>query len=215
MAIDRKRLQHTLHTIRQVKTWQLLIILIFMVLVTASLYRLNNLNMVDYKKAVKGADERGDKVATKQRLLDLQHYVTSHMNTSLNGGIYLEASYDRDRAAAIEAAGNSTTNPASEVYKQASIDCRSRFQGGVESYRNDYVTCVQARVAALGSSSDIESAKLPPVEAYHYNFASPLWSADLAGFCTAVCALIVLVIFSRWIVLVILRLLLRHRFKTV
>lgn len=214
MAIDRKKLQSRLNTLRHIKTWQLFIILIFMVLISASLLRLNNLNMVDMRKAVTHADDGGNKEEIKQSLLDLQKYVSSHMNTNLAGGIYLEASYQRDRAIAIERASDQE-NPASEVYKQASIDCRSRFQGGVESYRNDYVACVQERVAALGSADEIASANLPQVENYHYNFVSPLWSPDLAGFSVAVCALIVLVIFSRWIVLLILRLLLSHRFKSV
>ena len=214
MNTDKKALHHRLTQLRHIKTWQLLIILIFSMLISASLLRLNNLNMVEYRNAVAAADEKGDKAVTKQKLLELQNYVTNHMNTSLGQGIYLEASFERDRAAAIEAASN-TTNPASEVYKQASVECRSRFQGGAESYRNDYVKCVQERVASLGSAEEIASASLPMAENYHYNFLSPQFSFDFAGLSVAFCVLIVLVIFSRWIVLIVLRLLLKHRFKSV
>lgn len=214
MNIDRKKLHHRLQQLRHIKTWQLLIILAFSVIISLALLRLNNLNMVDYRQAVLAADTTGDKARIKQSLLDLQRYVTQHMNTGLGQGIYLKSSFERDRAAALAAAADTPSNPASEVYKQASIDCRSRFRGGVESYRNDYVTCVQERVAALGSAADIASVKLPRTESYHYNFASPRFSFDLAGLSVALSGMIAAVIVSRWLMLLALRLLIHHRYRS-
>jgi hypothetical protein len=161
------------------------------------------------------ADKLADKEATKQGLIELQRYVSAHMNTSLGNGFYLEHQYNRDKEAALTAA-TSTTNPNSAVYQQASIECRNRFQGGVASFRNDYVACVAERVRALSPSTDPSvGLKLPKAESYYYNFASPLWSPDLAGIMVLFCLIVTSVILLRAIAAVVLRVVLKHRFKTI
>jgi hypothetical protein len=167
------------------------------------------------RAAVIEADRLADKEAVKQRMVELQRYVSAHMNTSLGKGFYLENQYNRDKEAALTAATNDT-NPNASVYQQASIECRARFQGGVASFRNDYVTCVAERVKALSPSSDPATGlKLPKAESYHYNFASPFWSPDLAGFSVLFCVIITSVIVLRAIAAGIIRLVLKHRFKSI
>ena len=57
--------------------------------------RLNNIGMVERRSAVMSADNEGNDDMTRDRLYDLQRYVTSHMNTDMGKGVYLEASYKR------------------------------------------------------------------------------------------------------------------------
>lgn len=149
-------------------------------IVSATFLRLNNLGMVERRSAVIKADESGDKTAIKNSLVELQHFMSSHMNTEMNGGVYLSKSYERDRAAVLESA-STASNPQSAVYQQASIECRAKWQGGVESFRNDYVQCVIDRVSSLSSAS-APVVKLPRVDNYRYDFSSPLISLDAAGF---------------------------------
>ncbi len=214
-SFDRKSLSRIYARIRHVKTWQLCVILIIGLIISASLLRLNNITMEHYRNAVYGADKSGNKEAIKNSLVDLQRYVARHMNTSLLNGVYLQEEYNRaldtwDKSA------QSSTNPNAAVYQQASIECRARWHGGVASFRNDYVGCVAERVRALGVADDPGAITARPnPEDYHYNYVSPLWSPDIAGFTVLFCGLIASVIMLRIIAAIILRFILRHRFKTV
>ena len=211
----REKLRQRLKTLRRVKTWQLAVVLLFGAIVAVTLLRLNSLNMMDYRHAVVVADEQGDKAAIRSSLADLQRYVSSHMNTGLAGGFYLSKSYDRDSEAAISAASN-VSNPNSVEYQTASIECRAKWQGGRDSFRNDYVRCVIDRVAALtGQAEPASEASLPNPESYKINYASPLWSADPAGFAVLFCAIVVMIIIFRAIVVIVLKILLKRRFSSV
>lgn len=213
--MNREKLHKTLTTISRIKTWQLIVLLLIGLVLTVAFLRLNNLEMDKRRTAVMEADRLADKEATKQRLVELQRYVSAHMNTSLGKGFYLEHEYNRDKDTALNAA-TSSTNPNAAVYQQASIECRNRFQGGVASFRNDYVTCVAERVKALSPSTDPTTGlNLPKAENYHYNFASPIWSPDLAGLSLLFCVIITSVILLRWFTSLMLRLVLKHRFKSI
>jgi hypothetical protein len=207
--------RRALSAVHRLKNWQLIIILLLGVLLSASLLRLNNLGMVERRSAVIAADESGDPQRLQASVVELQNYISHHMNTSLDNGFYLTKSYERDRDVALQNAG-SATNPNSAVYQQASVECRSRVPGGRESFRNDYVTCVIERVASLSPQTNAEqSLNLPKPEAYKINFASPVWSPDLAGLSVAFCILVTLVIFGRLVLLLILRLLLRQHYRSI
>lgn len=212
---DKARYRRTLRAVQLLKTWQLVILLLLGILLSATLLRLNNLGMVERRSAVVAADEKGDQAVLRESIVELQRYVSRHMNTNLENGFYLSKTYERDRDAALTAAG-STTNPSSAIYQQASVECRSRFQGGRESFRNDYVQCVIEKVASLSPQASAEaSLNLPKPEAYKVNFASPAWTPDLAGLSVAFCALITLVIIGRLVLLGVLRSLLRKHYRSI
>ena len=215
MTRDKHSLVRFIAWLKVIKTWQLVVILIIMVVLSASLLRLNNLGMVERRDAVKAADEKGDRDQLKQSIIDLQNYVSSHMNTSLgDNGFYLEKSYERDRDKAIEALA-SETNPNADVYQEAALECQSRFQGGVESFRNDYVQCVASQVAELSSAEAGEELALPKADRYRIDYVSPALSFDLAGLSVLISILLFITIISRLLLLALLRLLLSRRFKTV
>jgi hypothetical protein len=209
---DKRQLRHRLWQLRLIKTWQLLIILVLLLVVAATFLRLNNLGMVERRSAVIAADKRGDEEAAFRALVDLQHYVSTHMNTSLGKGVYLEYKYNRDRDAALRAATQSS-NPNSPVYQRASIECRARWQGGVASFRNDYVQCVIEKVSGL-SAGRAATLRLPHADLYRYNFVSPVWAPDFAGFTVVLCIVIVVAIFGRLITLGLLRLMLRKHYRS-
>lgn len=210
----RRRVRTWLQRVRALKSWQLLVLLLIMTIVSATLLRLNNLGMVERRTAVINADEKGDKEALRKSVVELQRYVSAHMNTSLVGGLYLTKTYERDRDAALAAAENAT-NPSSSVYQQASVECRARWKGGVASFRNDYVQCVVEKVGSLAPQSDPTAGlKIPKADAYRINFASPLWTPDLAGLSVLICGILILAILVRLTTLVILRLLLRKHYRS-
>lgn len=208
----RERLRRRLKRFQAVKTWQLVVILLLSTLVTATFFRLNSLNMAELRRAVVAADEKGDPAAIRTAIEALGAYVTAHMNTSLGDGFYLTSSYERAREAAVQAAAD-TANPDSAAYQQASVECQS---ASARAPYGGYVACVLARVKELGSSSTLVSElQLPRVELYKVNFVSPLWSLDPAGISVAISALILLIIIARITGVIILKLLLKRRFRTI
>ncbi len=204
-------LKHYWQRIARVKTWQLLVIVLILTIISATFLRLNNLGMVERRSAVIKADESGDKAVIRDSLVELQHYISSHMNTQMNGGIYLSKSYERDRATALEAANN-VSNPQSAVYQQASIECQAKWQGGVASFRNDYVQCVIDRVSSLSSAS-APVMKLPKVDNYRHDFSSPLWSPDIAGFFVFLTAVTLSIIVVRVVSSLILSVVVRRQYQ--
>lgn len=214
-SFDKATYRRMLRRANALKTWQLLILLLLGLIVSATFLRLNNLGMVERRAAVIAADEAGDREVLRTTIVDLQKYVTGHMNTNLGNGFYLTKTYERDRDAVL-ASANQTTNPNSSVYQQASLECRSRFQGGRDSFRNDYVQCVIERVGALSPQTDVESSlNLPKADAYRINFSSPIWSLDLAGLGVAFCVLVTLVILGRLALVFLLKLLLRRHYRSI
>ena len=213
--LDKAKYRRALRRVQLLKTWQLIVLLLLGILLSATFLRLNNLEMVERRSAVIVADEKGDKTAIHTTVVDLQRYVSRHMNTNLGNGFYLAKTYERDRDAAL-ASANQSTNPNSSVYQQASIECRDRFQGGRDSFRNDYVQCVVDRVSALSPQTNAETAlNLPRADVYKINFSSPLWTADLAGLSVAFCLLITLVIVGRLVLIGVLRLMLQKHYRSI
>lgn len=208
----RERLRRRLKRLQVIKTWQLMVLLLLSTLLTATFFRLNSLTMAELRRDVVTADEQGDSTAIHTTISALGAYVTTHMNTSLGDGFYLTASYERARAAAVQAAAD-TANPDSSAYQQASVECQN---ASTRAPYGGYVACVQARVKQLGSSSTLVSElQLPRYELYKVSFVSPVWSADWAGFATMISVFILLMIITRITGVIVLKLLLKQRFRNI
>ncbi|HET9412025.1 MAG TPA: hypothetical protein VFO38_04200 [Candidatus Saccharimonadales bacterium] len=206
--VNKRRLHHWFVVLRQVKLWQLLLVLVLALGASAFFLRQNNLQMIELRNLVKKADEENKDI--DKSLLALQNFVTSHMNTDLGDGIALQNSYERAYTAAVEAAANST-NPNAALYSQAELECRPVYQR-TRSFPA-YTQCAHDRLSQLSPGSDpLAALKTPPPEAFKYNFVSPLWSADLAGIAVALTGVVAFLTISKIITYLILRAILRsHR----
>ncbi len=208
---DRFTAKKALKWLKKAKTWQLLILLILCGFIAATLLRLNNIGMIHHRDAVIQADKKLDSNEAKKQLIELQNYVTSHMNSQMPSGVFLENIYLRDYDKAIEVASNAH-NTNSDIYQKAAIDCRARFDGGAASFRDDYVTCVQNIVGELPENQQV-AANIPHPEEYRYNFASPLISFDFAGILVIIIFSLSLFILLRLIALYSLRFIIKRRAK--
>ena len=207
---ERRRVRKTIKSLQRVKTWQLVILLVLMAFVAATFLRLNNVGMIQRRDGVIAADKQGDEDTTRNRLIELQHYVSSHMNTSGND-VYLASQYERDKAKLIQEA--SRGNESGEVIN-AKVDaiCKPQFA----SYNQGYVDCFAREYAKYAPGSDpVSQVKMPDPDRYRMVFISPLWSPDFAGFSLLVCAVILLMIVARLISLVVLRILLKTKYRGV
>lgn len=208
---DRKQVGYDLRRLKRVKTWQLAVLLVFSGFIAATFLRLNNIGMVERRSAVITADASGDSEKTKERLFDLQSYVASHMNTNMGKGVYLEETYKKDVQAAYATATNDS-NPNGNIYKKAQDVCRPQFD--YMSYA--YIQCTTSELAKYPASSNlISSVELPKADSYRHNYVSPIWSPDFAGFSVLIFVVILIMILTRFIGVIILKIILHHRYKSI
>lgn len=141
---------------------------------SVSALRYNNEQMINLRNAVYAADKNGGDVSTA--LNNLRNYVYAHMNTNLSSGnnnikppIQLKYTYEKLEAQAQQAANNTGLYTAAENYCQAQIP--TGFSG---RYR---ISCVQDYINSHGG----KVAAAIPTALYEFDFVSPTWSPDLAG----------------------------------
>lgn len=204
-----RSVRRSIRQLQRVKTWQLIIVLVLLLFLTATFLRLNNIGMVQRRDAVIAADKQGDPSNTQNRLVDLQRFVAGHMNTGGNM-VYLEHQYERDSAAIVKQVASANNAEKEVINKKVDDICKPQFSG----YNQGYVDCFAREYAKYAPSSDpITTVKMPDPEKYRYVFAAPLWSPDFAGFSLLASVLVVVVIIIRLISLAVLKMLLRVKYR--
>jgi len=137
--------------------------------------RANNQHMVALRTALYKADQQGSGV--QFALQQLQAYVTAHMNTELASGpnavyppIQLKYTYDR----LVQAQGDSLQKQNGKLYTEAQHYCEQ--QDPVDFSGHNRVPCIEQYVQNHG-----EQVPTIPDSLYKFDFVSPRWSPDLAG----------------------------------
>lgn len=192
--MDKKTLHHFWLRIRPIKTWYLFAAFVLCAGLAAFALRQNYQTMDDLRVMVYEADQSGQGV--EKALQDLRAHVNAHMNTSLTGGaegiyppIHLKHTYER----LVQAEQDRVNTVNSKVYTDAQAHCErlhpSSFSGGprvpcIEQYVKDHGTTVQNIPDAL----------------YKFDFASPRWSPDLAGWLLVAGGFLLVVTVGRFLV---------------
>lgn len=164
-----------LDKLRRVPYSAFLALFIIGVIVTLYALRHNNQTMVKLRAEVYATDQAGGDV--NGALNKLREYVHGHMNTSLSSGsntikppIQLKYTYER-LLAAEQAKAQSAS---SQIYTDAQNYCQQKFPAGFSG--SGRIPCVQEYVTSRG----VKTTPLPTA-LYQFNFISPTWSPDLAG----------------------------------
>ena len=215
MAIDKKKTKFRIKRLSQIKTWQLVVLLIMSGFISATFLRLNNVGMVERRESVENADKAGDIVNLQQRLYDLQRYVSTHMNAD-PGKIALDHTYkqmyDRKLKEFEEEIKNQSNNDTVSKVR-AVCDARAQ-QGGYGRFTTQadprYINCINEEWAKYPAA---KATNLQFEEPYYHTFVSPIWSADYAGWSLLVTIFIAMIIAMRLVVLGMLKLMLRRRNK--
>jgi len=154
------------------KVWLSLFLISAIVSILA--LRHNNQTMVNLRTQVYAADKAGTGV--EPALDKLRAYVYGHMNTNLSSGnnsikppIQLKYTYDRLEAQAEAASNNTKLYSDAEAYCQAQIP--TGFSGGVR------VPCITSYIFTHGGNAPVTI----PAALYQFDFVSPTWSPDFAG----------------------------------
>ena len=174
--MNKRRLHHYWTKLRLLKPSYFLILAVIFIIIAIFSLRSNNEHMLKLRQAVYGSDINNTDV--QGSLAKLQAYVVKHMNTNLSSGnnpVYppLQLKYTYNRLVEQSASAQTTTNR--QIYTDAQKYCESQI--AKDNNRSNQVTCVSAYVQThpVAKSLDI------PAELYKFDFISPKWSPDLAG----------------------------------
>lgn len=197
--LQKKHIRYLWRRFRSIRPIYLVVALVCMVFVTAFALRHNNQRMVELRQAVYQADEHNGDVESALR--ELRQYVYSHMNTDLSAGnnavyppIQLKYTYERLLAAEQEKARQENE----QIYTEAQAHCERLHP---ESYSGGpRVPCVRDYVAERGIK-----VKTIPDSLYKFDFVSPKWTPDFAGWSLVVTVLLGIVTLMRVVLPVVLK----------
>jgi hypothetical protein len=155
--------------------------------------RHNNQTMIRLRNELYVADKNDGNV--NATLNNLRNYVYAHMNTNLSSGgntikppIQLKYTYQRLVAAQQQQLDSAN----SQLYTEAENYCQQ--QDPTDFYGYYRVPCVQNYISTHSLNT---SSTTIPVALYEFDFLSPAWSPDLAGWSLVVMALLALLFIAK------------------
>ena len=175
--MNKRKLHHVVARFRVLPTLLLFVDTLFFLGVAVLALRANNQKMIELRDAVFAADEENGDV--ESALKALREHVYNHMNTSLTAGDNairppIQLKYRYERLLQEAQARLSTSN--ARLYTEAQNFCEEKFPGGF-SGRNR-LPCIRDYLDANG----VEATEVAiPEDMYKFDFASPSWSPDVAG----------------------------------
>ena len=224
-----------LNIIKNIRTWQLILVLLPLLFVAATLLRFDHLKMMDLKNAVLAADESGDEPTILASLDNLKKFTDTHIVVNIlekngrqdiifgTGPIYLEHLYTKKATEEIakaeqKLAETGDTNPNGNIFAAAMAVCKPlAIQNRWNWNSPGYLNCMTGEINKYPASDDITdslTADVPSTALYRYDFASPVWAPTAAGFVILLCLILIVVIFIRvliWITLRIALIFLKNR----
>lgn len=205
-TIDKRQLHHVWTKIRGMKPWYFLVVAVVSGIICVFALRANNLHMVALREAVYTADKNNGDVETA--LFNLRKYVYTHMNTNLDSGpnavhppIQLQYTYQRLEQAEADKANVGNT----QLYTDAQHFCEK--QDSVDFSGHNRVPCIENYVL----QHNAKPLTAIPKNVYQFDFVSPTWSPDLAGWSLLITILFVLLFIGTWLFQNVIRHLLRRR----
>lgn len=181
--MDKKFFKHFTKLIRYINVWIFLIIAIISGIVTVNALRNNNIRAMQLRDNVNQVDkDNGD---IELALRKLREHVYSHMNTNLSSGpnaikppIQLKYRYER----LVQAEQERLSVENSKIYSEAQAHCEQQYPRGF--FGGGRIPCITEYVSARG----VEQKEIPDA-LYKFDFVSPVWTPDLAGWSLVVCSI--------------------------
>jgi hypothetical protein len=196
--MEPKQARHLWLKIRKVKPWYLLALGLLSAVICIIGLRSNYSHMVSLRNAVYSADQKNSGI--ELALQNLQSFVTHNMNTNLTttNGVYppiqLKYTYNRlVQAQSQQLAQESTQN--ATLYTQAQAYCEAKYPSG---YVINKVPCIDNYISAHGVNVSLNFQSIP-ASLYEFDFVSPSWSPDLAGWGLVAAVLFIGLFICLWI----------------
>lgn len=190
--MSKRKLHHVYKKMRGLSYRYFLAGFVFFGLLFIQQYRQNNIQMIVLRDAVFKADETNTDL--EKSLYTLRAYVYSHMNTDLTSSSTsikppIQLKYQYERLVAAEQAR--VDQIGGQVRAEAQAICEQRFPTTAN---------VTGREPCIQGILEEKKAKVQPVakELYQFDFLSPRWSPDLAGWSLALAILFGLLFITRY-----------------
>lgn len=225
MSITPKHLRRLLRRFHAVASWKYFLVFILLAFLSASCLRFEHLRMAKLRSAVLAADAAGNETELAEALNRLRDFTFSHLVLSLaeengrsylklgTGPFYLEASYRRAAASALEAASQTElddSNPHGNIYALASAVCRPRAIANGWSWDHpNHISCYMEELAKYPAEdvlNDTATAKLPSTELYRREYASPFFCFSLTTLVLILTLILALILIFRLLYFLILEL---------
>lgn len=197
----KKHLHHLWTKFRLIRVEYLMVAFACLIILTAFALRHNNQQMLELRQAVFTADEQNGDV--EGALRELRKYVYAHMNTDLDSGktsVYPPIQLEHTYARLLEAQQGAIKQANQQIYTEAQAYCEKlhpeSFSGGPR------VPCIRDYVASKG----VQTASIPD-SLYKFDFVSPKWSPDLAGWGIVATVIVCIVLMVRILTPLVLKLL--------
>lgn len=209
---SRKFFLDTSRSFRSLKTWQLFLILIPLLFITATFFRFDHLKMTKLRSEVLKADQAEDDQKIATSLKKLRNFTNTHAVINMvekngdtritfgTGPFYLEHQYIRHATAKLAAAEKNTdANPNGNIFAKAMAVCKPQaIQNGWQWNSPAYLNCFTSELDKYPTTDQsLTNVDLPSTNLYRYDFASPLWSPTFSGFSSLICLLLIIVIILR------------------
>lgn len=189
--MDKRKLHHLWTKLRPLRTWYFLAAFLICLVISVMALRGNNLRMIQLRNAVTTADQQNGDI--EGALRKLREFVYAHMNTDLASGQNaikppIQLKYTYDRLVAAEQARVSAAT--AKIYTDAQAECEKEIPNGLSGHGR--VPCIQEYVSKHGVQ-----AQAIPDALYKFDFVSPSWSPDLAGWMLVLSAIFALLFVVR------------------
>ena len=189
--MSKKQLHYYSRRVHVINPWIILILCLISGSISVYSLRQNNLKMVILRDKVIRADEQNGNTELEMR--NLRQFVYKHMNTNLASGsspikppLQLKNEYDRLVAAQKLRLAEEKTRLSTEALAKCQYLPGETFAGGPR------IPCIQSYIADHSSSSMPIDSSL-----YKFDFLSPAWSPDLAGWSLLIAVMLFIVFIIR------------------
>lgn len=191
--MHKRKLHHIWVKIKPISYWYFFIAFVISASVAAVALRDNNLNAINLRNKLYTVDQQDGNV--NLALNNLRQYVYSHMNTNLASGpnaIYppIQLKYTYQRLLSAEQTTANTSN--TQIYTDAENYCQQAIPNGFSG--RGRVPCIENYVTTHSAVT-----KSIPAALYEFDFVSPFWSPDLAGWSIIVSAVFLICFVARYV----------------
>lgn len=191
LRMDKRHLRYVHRLVKNVRFSYLVVALLISLTTFVFAYRSNNLTAIRLRNELLEVDKQNGDVAGALNRLRL--YTYAHMNADLSAGstgiyppIQLKYTYER----LVSAEQKRATDANGQLYTQAQAYCEQQVTSRVTINR---VPCIQSYLESHGAVA----ANAIPDALYKFDFVSPRWSPDLAGWSLVVSIFLTITLATR------------------
>lgn len=191
--MNKRKLHHLLVVLRPISYWYFVVIFLVSAFIAAYALRQNNMQALRLRDRVLQVDKQDGDIEAALR--ELREFTYAHMNANLasDTGIYppIQLKYRYERL--VEAELKRVQGSNQDVYAQAQKHCEAQNPSGFLGATR--LGCIQQYVDQ-NAQPEAKPREIPD-DLYKFDFASPRWSPDLAGWSIVVAALVLLLLMTR------------------